>query len=117
MPLFQQDLSSLKVIFTPIALTESVNDLELPAQVCNVTSDGAYNITGLAIENQQDGWIVRVINDSEFNITLVHDSASSAEANRIWRATAANYTLLANGGIAQMFYREVVGRTGWWLIG
>jgi hypothetical protein len=69
--------------------------------VCRLTSDGNYDITGLA-GGAADRLLI-VINAGTFTLTLKHESASSTAANRFKFVGAADKAL-APDGVAILFY-------------
>lgn len=98
------------VVLTP-TLSASQNDWNPGvADVVFVSASGAVNITGLAA-SAVNGFSVLLVNVSASNnITLVHESASSAAANRFRSAYGANYVLYADGGSATLVYHAASSR-------
>ena len=114
MPLFPNPLEVLQFAPVCFSITGSENDLEFGSQIIAINSDGNYNISGMIYSGQKDGYIMQIINDSDFTITLLNNSVLSAAENRIWRPNGTNYSIIPYASI-RLIYREVVGRVGWWL--
>jgi acetyltransferase-like isoleucine patch superfamily enzyme len=69
------------------------------SSILYVNSDAARSITGLA---NSTGWVGRHVwmyNTGSFNITLVHQSASSSAGNRFHGVNSANITLQPKQGV------------------
>lgn len=64
--------------------------------VLRITSDGAYQLTGLGGNNT--GKLLLVANTSAFTITLMHDVTSTA-ANRFYCPGSVDFSLLANASV------------------
>lgn len=99
------------VVLTP-SLTASQNDWSPgAADVVFLTASVALNLTGLAA-SAVNGASVTIINVSaSANVTLVHESSSSAASNRFRSAYGANYVLYADGGSATLVYHA--GSSRW----
>lgn len=93
------------VVLTP-SLSASQNDWAPGvADVIYITASTALNLTGMAASAVQ-GFSVLLVNVSaSANVTLVHESSSSTEANRIRSPYGANYVLYADGGSATLVYQ------------
>jgi hypothetical protein len=101
------------VIVTPSSLSASQNDYA--PGVCDIlrlSSSTAIDITGL-VAGTVDGAMRLVINTNASGgaaITLKHESASSAAANRFRNATGGDYVLAADGGSAVLTYSAAISR-------
>jgi len=83
------------------------------AQNLILTSNAAWNLTGLTFDYAQNGGDIRVIqNGGSFNIVLVHDATSTA-ANRFFTTTGADVTLTP-GDVAYLIYDGVARRWRTW---
>lgn len=85
----------LRTAITPPALTASQNDYEpsglATAQWIRISSTTAVNLTGLKAGSVGD--VILLTNIGSNTITLVHASASSAEANRFRCPGAGDFAL------------------------
>jgi len=101
------------VIVTPSSLSASQNDYA--PGVCDIlrlSSSTAVDLTGL-VAGTVDGAMRLVINTNASGgaaITLRHESASSAAANRFRSATNADVILLADGGSVTLTYSTAISR-------
>jgi hypothetical protein len=84
------------------ALTASVNDLAIQGPRVVLSSNGAYNITGIVAG--VDGELLWLVNNSGSAITLKNNDGASAAANRLVGANAADVVLRANNGSALLIY-------------
>jgi len=86
---------------TPAAITASVNDYDpaglSTASVLRLSSDDAWNITGLA--GGSDGRLILIINVGSFALTLKSQSTSSAAANRFGFPIGQDMELNTGNGI------------------
>lgn len=82
------------------------------AQLINFSSDAARNVTGL--QGGSTGRILVVSNVGNFNITLVHQSASSSAANRFLCANSANVVIRPNGSVILCYLSAALG---WVVVG
>lgn len=98
------------VVLTP-TLTSSQNDWAPGvADVIFITATGAVTLTGLSA-SAVNGFSVLLVNVSaSSNVTLAHESSSSAAANRFKSAYGANYVLYADGGSATLVYHAASSR-------
>ena len=110
---------SLSFPSSTTAIATSQNDLILPAsafQRINCTSPSS--ITGIAPPTggtHVDGRMIRVYNVGTANLTLSHNSVSSAAANRFYNATGADI-ILAPNDYAELIYDSTnngSGSAGW----
>jgi len=110
---------SLSFPSTTTAFSANTNDLVLTAsafQRINCTS--AASLTGIAPPSggtHVDGRMVRVYNVGTANLTLAHNSASSAAANRMFNSTGADIVLGPND-YAELIYDATSngsGAAGW----
>lgn len=73
-------------------ITANQNDYDVGAyDIVRLTSDAAYNITGISGGVRGRQLLIR--NSGAFNLTLVHNGAASAAANRIFHVGATNVVL------------------------
>lgn len=98
------------VVLAP-SLSASQNDWNPGvADVIYITASGAINLTGLTA-SAVNGFSVLLVNVSATaNVTLVHESSSSAAANRFRSPYGANYVLYADGGSATLVYHAASSR-------
>lgn len=75
--------------------------------VVYVSATGAINITGFVALD--DGALLSVINVSAFNVTLTHQDAASAAANRMVLTGGVNFVLAINQGLT-LIYRAADAR-------
>ena len=80
----------------------------------------ACNLTGVAPPSggvHTDGRILRIVNTGTANLTLVHNSASSATANRFFNVAGANLVIAPNDYAELMYDATDNGRAtsspGW----
>lgn len=98
------------VVLSPTIATSQNDWNPGVADVVFVSASGAVNITGLTA-SAVNGFSVLLVNVSASNnITLVHESSSSAAANRFRSAYGANYVLYADGGSATLVYHAASSR-------
>jgi len=101
------------VIVTPSSLSASQNDYA--PGVCDIiwlSSSNAIDLTGL-VAGTVDGAMRLVINTNASGgaaITLRHESASSAAANRFRNTTGGDFVLPADGGSAVLTYSSAISR-------
>lgn len=98
------------VVLTP-TLSASQNDWNPGvADVIYITASGAINLTGLTA-SAVNGFSVLLVNVSATaNVTLVHESSSSAAANQFRSPYGSNYVLYADGGSAALVYHAASSR-------
>jgi hypothetical protein len=110
---------SLSFPSTTTAFSANTNDLALTAsafQRINCTS--AASLTGIAPPSggtHVDGRMIRIYNVGTANLTLAHNSASSAAANRMFSSTGADI-ILAPNDYAELIYDATSngsGAAGW----
>lgn len=93
---------------TPAQITVDQNNYALTnLGVQRLSSDAARNITGIVAA--ANGSTRLLINVGSFNLTLVHESASSTAANRFTCSTGANIVLSPNQA-ADIWYDTVSSR-------
>lgn len=91
------------VVVTPTSLAADVNDWAIgTGDVFRVAGTAARNVTGIAAGTS--GLAVLLVNVGSFALTLKHQSASSAAANRFTIPWAGDCVLAANGGAAVLVY-------------
>lgn len=89
-----------------------------PSAFQRVNCTTASSITGIAPYTSGvhvDGRMIRVYNVGTANLTLTHNSGSSASANRMWNSTAADI-ILATNDYAELMYDSTSngsGAAGW----
>lgn len=90
------------VVVSPSQITGNQNDYSPgTGDIVRLSSDAARNITGITAGSSGD---VRVlVNVGSFTITLVHQSTSSAAANRFLVSFGADYLLAANAAAVIMY--------------
>lgn len=95
------------------ALTANTDNLTVnaTARVLRITSNGAYNLTGLT--GGATGRRLTLLNASAFTITLTHDATSTA-ANRFYCPNNTNVAIRQNGS-AEVIYDATSSR--WRVIG
>ena len=113
---------SLNFISSTTAIAANTNDLALSASAFQRISctTNPYNLTGIAPVTgtgsaHKDGRMIRIYNVGTPNLTLVHNSALSIAANRMFSSTGADIVLGTND------YAELIwdgtnngsGGTGW----
>ena len=96
-------------------LSASVNDWN-PAglgtcTVIRITADNAYNITGITA--QTDGTIIRLLNLSNYSITLPFYSGSSSVANRFQTPNQASVVIRSRGSV-EIYYSRSDGN--WYVL-
>lgn len=98
----EADSFRLKGVITN-ATTGNQNDIPRAARI-RCTNDG-LNITGIDATGAEDGEVVQIIAATSFvtGMTIVHQSASSAAANRIISWTAATINMLENAVISLQY--------------
>lgn len=101
------------VVVTPAALSASQNDYAPGAcDIIRLSSSVAIDITGL-LPATNDGGMRLVINTNASggaNITLKHESASSAAANRFRNSLGGDFILAPDGGSAVLTYSTAISR-------
>lgn len=113
--------SAVKVASSTNNISTATNDLALSYsnfQRLNCTT--ACNLTGVAPPSggvHTDGRIMRIVNTGTANLTLVHNSASSATANRFFNVAGANLVIAPNDYAELMYDATDNGRAtsspGW----
>lgn len=107
---------------TPTAITTNQNDYVLTGsafQRLNCTT--ASDITGIAPPTggaHVDGRMIRLVNVGTATVTLIHNSASSAAANRMYRHNGTNLNLTVNEW-ADLVYDSTdngSGAAGWRIV-
>jgi len=107
---------SFNVLNATTAFSANTNDLALTAsafQRINCTS--AASLTGIAPPSggtHVDGRMVRVYNVGTANLTLAHNSASSAAANRMFNSTGADIVLSTHQYVELIYDSTDNGRGG-----
>lgn len=82
-------------VTTPAQITANQNDYALPAGgIARVSSDAARDVTGLVAGS--DGRTIAIVNVGAQTVTLKHQNAGSAAANRFLNSTAADIVLSAD---------------------
>lgn len=90
------------------ALTSNVNDMPIgPHDVAYFTTSASYSITGFS--GGRDRRRVIVVNSGSNDLTLPHQSASSAVANRVITTTTGSVVISA-GGAAEIVYDKAASR-------
>ena len=88
------------------SLTGNTNDWDpaglISASLIAISSDGAYNLTGIQASTIQ-GRFIWLYNASSLTITLKHNSASSAAGNRFLMPGSADFALTTNGSVLIMY--------------
>lgn len=72
-------------VASPTALTGNINNWSIAnsTAIARISSDGAYDITGIAATNRANGSILILTNIGSFALTLKNENASSTAANRL----------------------------------
>ena len=104
---------------TTTAFSANTNDLALSASAYQrINCTVASSLTGVAPSSggaHVDGRMIRIYNVGTANLTLSHNSASSAAANRFYNATGADI-ILAPNDYAELIYDSTnngSGSAGW----
>lgn len=102
------------------ALSTATNDLANPtfSEFFQINCTVASNVTGIAPASGstfQSGQRIEVYNTGTANITLIHNSASSAAANRMFMSTGANIVLTPNQSVWMRYdtTNNGSGAAGW----
>jgi hypothetical protein len=113
---------SLNFISSTTAIAANTNDLALSASAFQRISctTNPYNLTGIAPVTgtgsaHKDGRMIRIYNVGTPNLTLVHNSASSTAANRMFSSTGADI-ILSKNDYAELIYDATdngSGAAGW----
>lgn len=113
---------SLNFISSTTAIAANTNDLALSASAFQRISctTNPYNLTGIAPVTgtgsaHKDGRMIRIYNVGTPNLTLVHNSALSIAANRMFSSTGADI-ILAPNDYAELIYDATSngsGAAGW----
>lgn len=101
---WQQITPTVNVVATASSITSDQNDYALPAatDIVRLSASAARIITGVVAG--VGGQAELLINVGSFAITLRHQNAGSAAANRLIVPWAGDYVLDANGGAALLVY-------------
>jgi hypothetical protein len=106
---------AISSVLTPAAIAANMNDYA-PAgiQTCNVlriNSSVAVTVTGLIAPSPSNGRVLVIQNAQQYPITLTHNDAASAAANRFYFPDLQPHTLLPADN-ALFFYD--IGSGGFW---
>lgn len=102
---WQQMTAPVNVTTTPAQITSNQNDYALSvatADIFRISSDAARNITGITA-GLYDGHAILLRNVGSFAITLTHQDAASAAANRMISPWAGNVVISANSSMLLMY--------------
>jgi hypothetical protein len=104
---WQQMTAPVNVVVTPAQLTGNANDYALgghlaTGDIFRVSSSSAVNITGISA-GLYDGHAILLRNVGTFNITLTHQDAASAAANRMISPWAGNVVISANSSMLLVY--------------
>ena len=102
---WQQMTAPVNVTTTPAQITSNRNDYALDiatADIFRISSDAARNITGITA-GLFDGHAILLRNVGSFAITLRHQDAASAAANRIISPWAGDVVISANSSMLLMY--------------
>jgi hypothetical protein len=110
---------SLNFISSTTAIAANTNDLALSASAFQRISctTNPYNLTGIAPVTgtgsaHKDGRMIRIYNVGTPNLTLVHNSALSTAANRMFNSTGADIVLSTHQYVELIYDSTDNGRGG-----
>jgi hypothetical protein len=120
-PVTASDGCSIAYPSYTVSLAANQNDYSLKSHVFNrINCTSACSITGIAPNAStgsahEDGRMIRIYNVGTANLTLSHNSASSAAANRMFSSTGADIVIAPNQYVEAIYdaTNNGSGASGW----